>query len=105
MSLITVKSTRPDDQVVLWEKNPLHPEDVFGNREAFIAGPKPVQVADTPLVLLKVQQGELERLSEAASLEATAAADRARVEAERAEAERVAAEQAAQVVAQSGKVK
>lgn len=48
---ITVKSTLPEkpdggNEVVLWEIHEDHPEG-----EAFVAGPNPVKVGRTPLVL------------------------------------------------------
>jgi hypothetical protein len=53
----TVASTKPTkadggDEVVLWEQDADHP-----GGEAFVAGPKPVQVAVTGLVEKRLREG------------------------------------------------
>lgn len=53
--MLTVRSTRDDDRVVLFERHEGHP-----NGEAFVASDRPVEVGDTPLVRLRIAQGSLE---------------------------------------------
>ena len=45
MNQVRVKSNLPNDQVVLWERDPAHPDG-----EAYIAGDTTVVVAETPAV-------------------------------------------------------
>ncbi len=52
--MLTVRSTRTDNRVALFERHPSHP-----NGEAFVASQAPVNVGDTPLVRLRIAQGQL----------------------------------------------
>jgi hypothetical protein len=56
---IKVRSGRTDDRVVLFEKDPRHP-----NGEAFVAGKGVKEVAETPLVLAQLSKGQLVRAGE-----------------------------------------
>jgi len=52
--IITVQSGRDDDRVVLWERNPEHPEG-----EAYVAGKTPVRVARTSEVGIRLSRRDL----------------------------------------------
>jgi len=68
-----------DHQVLLYEQDDRHPV----NKEAFIAGPIPVQVADTSAVSKLLKDGDIEEVSEAEARRSGAAPDStARVEIE-----------------------
>lgn len=56
---ITVKSTRDDNRVALWERDDAHP-----GGEAMVYGPDPVEVGDTPLVRLRIGERALEEVRE-----------------------------------------
>lgn len=56
---MSVKSTRPDNRVALWERDENHP-----GGEAMVYGPDPVEVGDTPLVRLRIGEGALEQVRE-----------------------------------------
>lgn len=53
--MLTVRSTRTDGRVVLFERDERHPDG-----EAFVASDAPAEVGDTPMVRLKIAQGSLE---------------------------------------------
>ncbi len=56
MEIVTVRSTASDGRVVVWEKNPAHP-----NGEVFVVGDqKEKRVALTSAVLAELSKGRLE---------------------------------------------
>ncbi len=56
MEIVTVRSTASDGRVVVWEKNPAHP-----NGEVFVSGDqKEKWVALTSAVLAELSKGRLE---------------------------------------------
>lgn len=72
---IWVKSGRDDNKVALWEINPQHPADDYGQHEIYVAGKDsaPVEVATTPRVNQLVRDGELVEVSAPADAKAAPA--------------------------------
>jgi hypothetical protein len=68
--IITVRSLLPERDdggypVALYEADDQHPENSAGAREAFVAGPEPVEVARTGLVNRRISEGALEIVEDA----------------------------------------
>jgi len=55
MSYVTVRSATGDDRVVLWERDPRHPDG-----EVFVAGDTPVQAGLTQAVTNRIRDGLLD---------------------------------------------